>query len=80
MEINCYESRGRRHMVEFMCFRCKTTVIRPLEECMKEIKDCYQGLHDLNPPKGWQNGRFYYPTFCPECAKAYELFMKGGEN
>lgn len=79
MEITRYEAHGRKLMVEFMCYRCKTTAIRPLAECMEEQKEGYQGLYDLRPPKEWKDGGFYYPLFCPECAKAYEEFMKGGE-
>ena len=79
MKITEFESCGRRLMVEFKCYRCKTTAIRPLKECMGEL-ECYQELYDLRPPKEWKDGGFYYPTFCPECAKAYELFMKGGDN
>lgn len=79
MTIDIYETHGRRLMVEFKCRRCGITAIRPLEDCMKEQTECYRSLYDLRPPKGWQDGGFYYPTFCPECAKAYDLFMKGGE-
>lgn len=64
-------------MVEFRCYRCKVTEIRPLDECMEEARECYRDLYDLNPPKGWQNGGFYYPLFCGECAKKYEQFMSG---
>ena len=51
-----------------------------LEECIKEQDVYYRDLYDLRPPKEWEDGGFYYPLFCPECAKAYELFMKGGES
>lgn len=78
MEITSYETHGRKLLVEFKCRRCGKTVIRPLEECITESKDCYRDLYDLNPPKEWRNGGFYYPLFCPECAKAYDMFMKGG--
>lgn len=67
-------------MVEFKCYRCGSTAIRPLEECMKETSEYYRDLYDLKPPQEWKNGGFYYPLFCPECAKAYELFMKGGQE
>lgn len=77
MEITRYETHGRKLMVEFMCYRCKTTAIRPLEACMEEQKEGYQGLYDLHPPTGWKDGGFYYPMFCPKCAKEYDLFMKG---
>lgn len=77
MKITSYETHGRKLMVEFKCYRCKTTAIRPLEDCMAEQKECYQNLYDLRPPEGWKDGGFYYPMFCPKCAEAYELFMKG---
>lgn len=80
MEIKQFASHGRRLIVEFKCYRCKTTATRPLEECMEEQREFYQGLHDLKPPKEWEDGGFYYPLFCPECAEAYKRFMnsKGG--
>ena len=79
MTINTYETHGRRLMVEFTCRRCRTRVVRPLEECMREQTECYRELYDLKPPADWEDGGFYYPLFCPECAKAYELFMNGKE-
>ena len=79
MEITKFESHGRRLMVEFTCHRCKKTAIRRLNDCMKEV-EYFRELYDLRPPKDWKDGGFYYPTFCPECAKAYDLFMKGGDN
>jgi len=82
MNIERYATHGRTLLVEFMCYRCKTTATRPLKDCMEEETDDYRELYDLRPPKEWQNGGFYYPLFCPKCAKAYELFMsgKGGEE
>ena len=81
MEIKTYEMHGRRMMVEFECRRCKKTEARSLEECMKEVSEGFNGLHDLKPPKGWRDGGFYCPLFCPQCAEKYDLFMsrKGGE-
>lgn len=79
MEIRTYNTHGRKLMVEFECYRCKATATRPLEDCVKE-QDCVRNLYDLHPPKEWNDGGFYYPLFCPECAKAYESFMKGGEG
>ena len=78
MEIKQYETHGRKLLVQFKCYRCKTTTARPLEDCINENKECYRNLYDLKPPEKWKDGGFYYPLFCPECAKAYELFMKGG--
>ena len=80
MELKGYETHGRKLMVEFKCYRCKKTEIRSLEECMKEATEYFRGLYDLKPPKGWEDGGFYYPMFCPDCKKAYEDFMKGGEQ
>lgn len=68
MEITRFETRGRKLLVEFRCYRCKTTVTRPLEECINEIES-YQNLCDLRPPKEWEHGGFYYPMFCPKCKK-----------
>lgn len=75
MTIHNYETHGRKLLVEFACRRCGKKETRPLEECMKETAECYNGLHDLNPPIGWNNGGFYYPIFCPDCKKAYNDFM-----
>lgn len=91
MDITCYETHGRKLMVEFKCQRCRKTELRPLEKCMEEASEYYRNLYDLNPPTGWENGGFYYPLFCPDCKKAYEHFMhpdlneirkteKGGAN
>lgn len=74
-----YETHGRKLLVEFKCYRCKKTEIRPFEECVNEAKECFRDLYDLKPPKEWKDGGFYYPMFCPACNKAYEDFMKGGE-
>lgn len=80
MEVKQYETHGRKLLVEFKCYRCRTTALKALEECMNETTECYRNLYDLKPPKGWKDGGFYYPMFCPNCAKAYEDFMnvKGG--
>jgi hypothetical protein len=80
IELNRFETHGRKLMVEFRCYRCKITEIRPLEDCTKEVTEGYRDLYDLRPPKGWKDGGFYYPMFCPDCKKAYEDFMKGGEG
>ncbi len=77
MRIEIYETHGRKLLVEFNCRRCKATALRRLEDCMSETKECYRDLYDLKPPKEWQDGGFYYPLFCPKCAKEYDLFMKG---
>jgi hypothetical protein len=78
MEIQEFETHGRKLLVEFRCYRCKTTVTRPLKECISEI-EYYSNLYDLRPPKGWKHGGFYYPMFCPECKEAYDLFMNNEE-
>ena len=77
MNITNFETHGRKLLVEFKCYRCGLIKTRPLEECMQEQKEYYRDLYDLNPPKGWQNGGFYYPLFCPECAEDYKKFMEG---
>ena len=79
MEINNYQTHGRTLMVEFKCYRCKTTAIRSFEDCLNDASEYYRDLYDLHPPEGWKDGGFCYPLFCPECAKKYELFMSGGE-
>lgn len=79
MDIKQYQTHGRKLMVEFKCYRCGITAIRPLKDCMEEKREYYQDLYDLRPPKEWKDGGFYYPLFCPDCARAYERFMKGGE-
>jgi hypothetical protein len=79
MNVNRYETHGRKLLVEFECRRCKKTITRSLKECMEEVTECYRELYDLNPPTGWQNGGFYYPLFCPDCKNAYERFMSGND-
>lgn len=79
MNIYDFEEHGRKLLVEFKCFRCKKTVVRPLGECMEESKECYRGLYDLRPPKTWEDGGFYYPMFCPECAEKHKRFMNNEE-
>lgn len=74
-----YETHGRRLLVEFKCYRCKTTATRTLKECEKDSQECFRDLYDLHPPSEWKDGGFYYPLFCPECAKKYERFMNGEE-
>lgn len=78
MEIKAFETHGRKLLVEFRCYRCKTTATRPFEECIGEI-ECYQNLYDLRPPKEWKHGGFYYPMFCPKCKEAYDRFMNNEE-
>ena len=80
MEFRNFETHGRKLMVEFRCRRCGKTAIRPLEECCEEARECFQALYDLKPPKGWRDGGFYYPLFCPDCKKAYEEFMNGKDG
>ena len=70
-------TNGRRLMVEFRCQRCGKTVLRTFDECMENSSEYFRGLYDFAPPSGWRDGGFYYPTFCPECAAAYDEFMKG---
>lgn len=79
MNIDLKATHGRRLMVEFKCCRCQITALRDFDECMRASPEYCRGLYDLKPPKDWQNGGFYYPLFCPGCAKAYERFMKGCE-
>lgn len=76
MEINEFDGHGRRIMVEFMCWRCKQRVVRPLKDCLPSDGPA-RNLSDMKPPADWRNGGFYYPTFCPDCAKKYDEFMKG---
>ena len=80
MVVRQCETHGRKLLVEFKCYRCETTVIRPLEECMKEASNYYRDLYDFKPPNGWKDGGFSSHMLCPKCAKAYEDFMnnKGG--
>lgn len=73
MQIDKFESNGRRLMVEFQCRRCKTTAIRSLKTCVEEVD--YNNLWDLRPPVDWKDGGFYYPLFCPECSAAHKKFM-----
>lgn len=77
MDITKFETHGRRLLVEFTCARCKTTVVRPLEDCIEEVAECYRDLYDLQPPVGWEDGGFYYKLFCPKCKEAYKRFMSG---
>lgn len=78
--FNLRETHGRRLMVEFKCYRCGTRVLRSFDECLEESSECFRALYDCRPPSGWRNGGFYYPMFCPDCAAAYDEFMKGKKN
>lgn len=78
MEIPSFSDHGRTIMVEFACARCKTRASLPLKMCLPSGEPV-RNLSDLNTPKGWRNGGFYYPTFCPECAQKYDEFMSGGK-
>ena len=76
MEIKKFEGFGRKLMVKFTCRRCKVEAYRPLYDCLPSdgpVRD----LYDLKAPKEWEDGGFYYPTLCPECAKKYKRFMEG---
>ena len=79
IQIPEYEGHGRRVLIEFMCYRCKTKVVRALKDC-NPTDGPPMNMSDYRPPAGWRNGGFYYPTFCPDCAKKYDEFMKGDEN
>ena len=79
IEIPGYEGHGRTIMVEFMCWRCKERAMRPLKDCLPKDGPA-MGMSDLKPPPGWRDGGFYYPTFCPDCAKKYDEFMNGKED
>lgn len=79
IQIPDYEGHGRTIMVEFMCWRCKMRAYRPLKDSIPTDGPMVS-MADLKPPKNWRNGGFYYPTFCPECAKKYDEFMKGEEK
>ena len=78
MEIKHFETHGRKLLVEFTCRRCGHTDTRPFQDCVTE-NECYNNLWDARPPKGWQNGGFYYPLFCSKCAEAHARFMAGEE-
>ncbi len=76
MELKEFEGYGRKIVVEFKCRRCGVTATRPLKECLPSDGPM-QGLYDLLAPKGWHNGGFYYPLFCPDCGKKYYEFING---
>lgn len=79
MQINEFEGFGRKLMVSFTCRRCKKIAAKPLKDCLPN--DCpVRNLSDLKAPAGWRDGGFYYPTFCPECAKKYDQFIRGEED
>ncbi len=79
MEIPDYKGFGREIVVQFTCARCKKIVYTPLEKCTTSDY-AVRYLSDLKAPKGWRDGGYYYPTFCPECAEKYDRFMKGAED
>lgn len=79
MELRDFEGHGRTIMVEFKCWRCNTLVCRPLKDALPSDGPM-MNLSDLRPPAEWRNGGFYYPTFCPDCAKKYDEFMKGDKE
>lgn len=72
MQINAYHENGRTMAVMFTCRRCQKVAYRTLKESMDRD---YNGLTDLKPPEGWEDGGFYYPLFCPECSVAHKKFM-----
>ena len=74
IEIPGYEGHGRTIMVEFMCWRCKTRAYRPLKDCVP-LDHGIRFMSDLRAPDKWEDGGFYYPMLCPECAKKYQDFM-----
>ena len=77
--IKDFEGHGRLLTVRFKCYRCGTTALRPLKDCLPGDGPP-MGLSDLKPPADWRNGGFYYPTFCPDCAEKYDRFMKCQET
>lgn len=74
IEIPQYDGHWRTVVVEFKCRRCKKTAYRPLKDCIPS--DCpVRFLSDLKAPQGWEDGGFYSPLFCPDCASAHERFL-----
>lgn len=77
MNFDKLEGHGRTIMVQFRCYRCRATAVKPLSDSLNS--DGTRGLYDLVPPSGWRNGGFYYPLFCPKCKEKYDRFMSGEE-
>lgn len=87
MGIKSFEGYDRRVIVdfnvrviivEFTCRRCGAKAYKRLPDCPPWGRTInVSDLYDLEAPENWRNGGFYYPTFCPDCAKKYDEFMAG---
>ena len=67
-------SSGRELTIKFTCYRCEKTEFLPYDKVMD--KDSYGYLHNSDLPKDWATVG-YGTILCPDCAKAYKLFMGG---
>lgn len=80
MRFNSFSSDGRTLLVKFTCLRCGKEHIDPLEAHKDDDPESYGHLHSIKPPKGWDNLLIHGPLLCPECLRAYALFMRNGKE
>ena len=64
--INIHPMPGRTVMVQFECGRCGKKHLEPFGNYLA--------------PEGWRENEKNTPLLCPECHKAYNEFMNGGEG
>jgi len=57
---------GRTVMLQFECGRCGKKHTEPFES--------------FKVPEGWREHERNMPLLCPECHKAFNEFMKGGDQ
>lgn len=57
---------GRTLMIQFECGRCGKKHIEPFESYIV--------------PEGWREHERKMPLLCPECHKAFNEFMNGGDG
>lgn len=79
ISIPGYEGYGRKILVEFTCRRCGAKACRPLKDAMPTDAPPSH-MSNFRAPSDWRDGGFYYSTFCPDCAKKYDEFMRGEDN
>ena len=61
-------------MVAFTCRRCGKNHLDTLEAHKDDDDESYGYLFRIKPPSGWKD-LSHGLLLCPECFKAYQLFM-----
>lgn len=68
------EGAGRELVVKFTCKRCGDIDYLPYDDCMKG--EHYDYLHNSTLPVRWSKIDYPETLLCPECTKAYKVFMR----